>query len=125
MPPKPSYRRNRDYSTHFNWTYDLKRDVYRCYLMAKEDPRIGYMKRLKEKRDEIHPEYSFLSDKNLRDQASRIEKNKDVMDTDMYILDQIITQKLMNKPTTVIIVLKLSITHTLVAMKNHNLLLNH
>ena len=82
MPPKPSYRRNRDYSTHFNWTYDLKRDVYRCYLMAKEDPRIGYMKRLKEKWDEIHPEYSFLSDKNLRDQASRIEKNKDVMDTE-------------------------------------------
>ena len=50
--------------------------------MAKEDPRIGYMKRLKEKWDEIHPEYSFLSDKNLRDQASRIEKNKDVMDTE-------------------------------------------
>ena len=82
MPPKPSYRRNRDYSTHFNWAYDLKRDVYRCYLTAKEDPRIGYMKRLKEKWDEIHPEYSFLSDKNLRDQASRIEKNKDAMDTE-------------------------------------------
>ena len=82
MPPKPSYRRNRDYSTHFNWTYDLKRDVYHCYLTAKEDPRIGYMKRLKEKWDEIHPEYSFLSDKNLRDQASRFEKNKDVKDTE-------------------------------------------
>ena len=82
MPPKPSYRRNRDYSTLFNWTYDLKRDVYRCYLTAKEDPIIGYMKRPKEKWDEIHPEYSFRSDKNLRDQASRIEKNKDVMDTE-------------------------------------------
>ena len=62
--------------------YDLKRDVYRCYLTAKEDPIIGYMKRPKEKWDEIHPEYSFRSDKNLRDQASRIEKNKDVMDTE-------------------------------------------
>ena len=40
------------------------------------------MKRLKERWDEIHPGYSFLSDKNLRDQASRIEKNKDVMDTE-------------------------------------------
>ena len=40
------------------------------------------MKRPKEKWDEIHPEYSFRSDKNLRDQASRIEKNKDVMDTE-------------------------------------------
>ena len=32
--------------------------------------------------DKIHPKYSFLTDKNLRDQASRIEKNKDVMDTE-------------------------------------------
>ena len=38
--------------------------------------------KLKEKWDEIHPEYSFLTDKNLRDQASPIEKNKDVMDTE-------------------------------------------
>ena len=61
---------------------DLKCDVYHCYLTAKEDPRIGYMSRPKEKWDEIPPEYSFLTDKNLRDQASRIEKNKDVMDTE-------------------------------------------
>ena len=40
------------------------------------------MKRMKEKWDEIHPEYSFPTDKNLREQASRIEKNKDVMDTE-------------------------------------------
>ena len=38
------------------------------------------MKRMKEKWDEIHPEYSFLTNKNLRDQAPRLEKNKDVMD---------------------------------------------
>ena len=82
MSPKPSYRRNPDYYRNFNWTSDLKRDVYHCYLTAKEGPRIGYMKRLKEKWDEIHPEYSFLTDKNLRDKASRIKKNKDVMDTE-------------------------------------------
>ena len=40
------------------------------------------MKRMKEKWDEIHPEYSFLTNKNLRDQAPRLEKNKDVMDTE-------------------------------------------
>ena len=73
MPPKPSYKRNRDYSTHFKWKFDLKRDVYHCYLRAKEDSRTRYMKRLKE--------YSF-TDKNLRDQASRIEKNKHVMETE-------------------------------------------
>ena len=48
--------------------------------MAKEDSRIGYMKRLKEKWDEIYPEYSFPTDKNLRDETSRIEKNNDVTD---------------------------------------------
>ena len=30
MPPKPSYRRNRDYTKQFDWTYNLKRDVYNC-----------------------------------------------------------------------------------------------
>ena len=98
MPPKPSYRRNRDYSTHFNWTYDLKRDVYQCYLTAKEDPRIRYMKRMKEKWDEIHPEYSFLTDKNLRDQALRIEKNKDVMDTE-YVHNRSNNSSQVNEPT--------------------------
>ena len=40
------------------------------------------MKRKKVKWNEIHPEYSFLTDKNSGDQASRIEKNKNVMDTE-------------------------------------------
>ena len=40
------------------------------------------MKRLKSYWDEIYPEFSFLSDKNLRDQASRIDKNKVVMETE-------------------------------------------
>ena len=98
MPPKPSYRRNRDYSTHFNWTYDLKRDVYQCYLTAKEDPRIGYMKRMKVKWNEIPPEYSFLTDKNLGDQASRIEKNKNVMDTE-YVHIRSNDNSQVNEPT--------------------------
>ena len=72
MPPKPSYRRNRDYTKQFDWTYDLKRDVYNCYLRAEEISKIGYMKRLKNYWDKLHSEFNFLSDKNLRDQASRI-----------------------------------------------------
>ena len=40
------------------------------------------MKRMKGKWDKIHPEYSFLTNKNLRDQASHLEKNRDVMDTE-------------------------------------------
>ena len=82
MPPKPSYKRNRDYSNYFNWSYELRTDVYNCYLRARENPAPGYMKRLKSYWDEIYPEFSFLSEKNLRDQASRIDKNKVVMETE-------------------------------------------
>ena len=32
--------------------------------------------------DEIHPEYSFLTSKLLRDQASRVAKNKVIMATE-------------------------------------------
>ena len=67
------------------------------------------MKRLKEKWGEIHPEYSFLTDKNLRDQASRIEKKRMLWTLNIYMFDQIITRKLMNKPTAEIIVLRLPI----------------
>ena len=42
-----SYCRNRDYSTHLKCTYELYCDVYNCYIRAREDPSIGYMKRLK------------------------------------------------------------------------------
>ena len=37
------------------------------------------MKRLKDLWDKMHPEYNFLSDKNLRVQASRVHKNNVVM----------------------------------------------
>ena len=80
--PQPSYRRKLDYTNDFNWTYELKADVYKCYVKARNDKSIGYMKRLKNLWDKMHPEYNFLSDKNLRDQASRIHKNNVVMDTE-------------------------------------------
>ena len=76
MPPKPSYKQNQDYSKQFDSTYDLKKGIYNCYLKAKEDPKIGYMKRLKKYWDELHPEFNFRSDKNLRDQASVYRKIK-------------------------------------------------
>ena len=40
------------------------------------------MKRSKNYYDKLHPEFNFLSDKNLRDQTSRIEENKIVMETE-------------------------------------------
>ena len=43
------------------------------------------MKRIKNLWDKMHPEYNFLSEKNLRDQASRIHKNKVVMVTEYRV----------------------------------------
>ena len=76
------YRRNRDYTKQFDWTYDLNCDLYNCYTKAKENLAIGYMKRMKQNWDTIDPEFSHLTEKNLRDQASRILKNKIVMETE-------------------------------------------
>ena len=80
------------------------------------------MERMKQKWDEIYAEYSFLTDKNLRDQASRIEKNKDVMDTEFVHIRSKIARKLMNQATIEISALRLPIIQTAVVMKNHNLI---
>ena len=40
------------------------------------------MKRLKKQWDELDPEFNFQSHKNLRDEASRIQKNEVVMTTE-------------------------------------------
>ena len=76
-----SYRRNRDYSKQFAWTYGLNEDLYKCYDKAMEDRRIGYMNRLKNYWDEMYPQLSYFTSKNWRDQASRIEKRKTVLKT--------------------------------------------
>ena len=38
-----SLRRNRDYMSHFVWTYELNRDVYQRYTKARKNPKVGYM----------------------------------------------------------------------------------
>ena len=76
-----SYRRNRNYSKQFAWTHELNVDLCKCYRKAKEDPSIGYIIRLKNYWDEIHPQFSYLSSKRLPDQASRVEQRKIAMAT--------------------------------------------
>ena len=71
-----SNNRNRDYSKQFEWSYELNEDLCRCYNKARKDPRIGYTNCLKSYWDKIHPELSNFTSKNLRDQASRVEKRK-------------------------------------------------
>ena len=77
-----SYKRKRDYSKQFNWTYELKEDLYGWYKKAKEDLKLRHMKRMKEYWDEIHPEFAFFTERNLREQATRIEKNQTIITTE-------------------------------------------
>ena len=71
-----SYHRNRDYSIHFKWTYELNCDINNCYIQAREDQSIGYMKRLKKYWDEIHPEFNYFTEKQLRQQSAFVEKKR-------------------------------------------------
>ena len=89
---KPSYRRNRDYSKSFKWTYDLDKDLYECYTKSKSYPRIGYMNQMKQIWDEKHPELNSFRSKNLRDHVSSIIKRKIVMETDFDLQNQNIEQ---------------------------------
>ena len=69
-----SVRRNRDYSKKFNWTETLKQDVYNFYLTAREDPRKGFMQRMKNLWDAKYPMHSHITQRNLREQAVFVEK---------------------------------------------------
>ena len=69
-----SYRRNRDYSKLFNWTYELNQDLHKCYTEARKVPKKGYMARMKTMWDELHPELNHFTKKYLRQQATYIEK---------------------------------------------------
>ena len=75
-----SYCRNHDYNNDFNWAYKVKTNVYKCFVEARNEKSIGYMKPLKNLWDEIHSEYNLFRDKNPSDQASRVHKRNVVMD---------------------------------------------
>ena len=78
-----SYRRKRNYTTSFEWTYELNQDVSKCYNTAREDPKIGYMKRMKQYWDIMHPELNHFNEKQLRQQATFVEKRKLTLDTNI------------------------------------------
>ena len=78
-----SYRRNRDYTKHSEWTYELNRNVYRCYTQARSDPRIGYMKCLKKHWDELNPDLSCFNEKQLQQQATFVEPKGLILETNL------------------------------------------
>ena len=78
-----SYCRNRNYSQHFEWTYELNYDVYKCYVNARNIPKIGYMKRMKEEWDSLHPELSHFNPKQLRQQATFVASEGIILDANL------------------------------------------
>lgn len=76
-----SYRRNRDYSKQFNWSYELNKDLFECYIEAKDQPGRGYMKRMKNMWDNLHPEFSYFTEKYLRQQALYITQKSYIRET--------------------------------------------
>ena len=41
-----SYRQKCNYSQHFEWSYELNCEVYKCYRKARENHKIGLRKAL-------------------------------------------------------------------------------
>ena len=85
-----SYKRNRNYSIHFNWTYELNCDLYKCYIKAKEDPSVGYMRRLKTNWLEMHPEYEQFSEKHLAQQVRFIMKKNKTLDRNLSMEENVV-----------------------------------
>ena len=67
MTKSVSQHQNRDYSKQFAWTYELNKDLYKCYVKAKEDPdkKTRYMSRLKKYWDKIQTKLNNFSLKNF------------------------------------------------------------
>ena len=76
-----SYRRNRDYSKRFKWTYELNKDLYNCYTMARENPKKCYMKRMKVLWDDLYPELSYFNGKYLIQQFTYIIQRGYILET--------------------------------------------
>ena len=72
---RPSVKRDRDYSTHITWTYDLNKDLYKCYKDADKSI-YGHATRMKDLWDKRHPTLAHLTSKHLTTQATRVIKKK-------------------------------------------------
>ena len=77
------YRRKRDYSQHVEWSYELNCDVCKCYNKARENSKIGYIKRVKEEWDKLHPELAHFTQKQLRQQATFVASKSIILETNL------------------------------------------
>ena len=69
--------------SHFVWTYELNRDVYQCYTKARQNPKIGYMKRMRQYWGNLHPEFTNFSERQLRQQATLVKSKGLILETNL------------------------------------------
>ena len=59
----------------------MNKDLYNSYSKAKENPKKGYMKRMKVLWDDLHPELSYFNGKYLRQQSTYITQWGYILET--------------------------------------------
>ena len=67
--------------SHFVWTHELNRDVYQCYNKARENPKISYMKRMKQYWDNLHTGFTNSNEKQMRKQTTFVESESLILET--------------------------------------------
>ena len=60
---------------------ELNKDLCNCYTKARENPKKGYMKRMKVLWDDLHPELSYFNGKYLRQQSTYITQRGYILET--------------------------------------------
>ena len=60
---------------------ELNKDLYNCYKKARENPKKGYMKRMKVLWDDLHPELSYFNGKYLRQQSTYVTQRGYILET--------------------------------------------
>ena len=60
---------------------ELSKDLYNCYKKARENPKKGYMKRMKVLWDDLHPELSYFNGKYLRQQSTYVTQRGYILET--------------------------------------------
>ena len=59
--------------------------IYQCYTKARENPQIGYMKRMKEYWDNLNPKFINFNEKQLRQQATFAQSKGSIIETNLQL----------------------------------------
>ena len=69
--------------SHFVWTHELNHEVYQFYTKARENPKISYIKRVKQYWENLHPEFTNFNEKQLTQQGTFVESTGLILETNL------------------------------------------